>query len=158
MRLIVTPPTGRCPHFYHLWLRRIDGMHDNGGEHCIACLRAKRDARLTAKNTGETRLDLDPLGLLPPEPGSPVYYVCGVSPKGWGSNLHIALVEDAQGSVEVAGHDGTRVRAEGARAVTIPDVPDGFEARNARQTRCRNWRFAQGWFRPSAFPSILAPT
>lgn len=160
MILAVTPPAGRAsPHFYHLWLRRITGITDRAGEHCIGCLQCTRDPRLSAKTRGVTRLDLPPLqGFLGAEPGSPVHYVCGVSPKGWATNLHLALVDaPLSAEVEEVGWDGTRVLVRGARRVLIPEVPDGWEGRALAQTRCRNWRFAQGWFRTSDYPSVLSP-
>lgn len=155
MKLIITPRPGRAPAFRHLWLRRVSGMDDTHGEHCIGCLKAVRDPRVTTHGRGETALDLEPLEMLPPGPGSPVYYLCGVS-RLWRTNLHVVLVAGA-GEVEVFAYDGTRVRATGARAVTIPEVPELWEGRTSKQTQCRNWRFAQGWFRPSEFPALLGP-
>ncbi len=152
MRLTITPPRGRAPRFYHLWLRHITGMVDDGPCHCIRCLIATRDARVTAKNADRTELDLR-RELTPPVPGDPAFYLCGVSPAGWASNLHLAFVH-GDDTLTMTGWDGTRVEVVGASRIDIPVVPDGFEERAQSQTRCRNWRFARGWFKPE--PGLMA--
>jgi len=152
MIVTVTPKSAdRAPAFYHLWLRTVTGFKGQGTAHCIHALNATRDARMSTKVRGENRIVLPKLGLYA-EPGSPVNYICGVSPRGWNFNLHLALVDRPGALVEAVGFDGTRITVEDAVALVIPEVPDGFEGRALEQTRCRNWRFAQGWFAPSPYP------
>lgn len=146
---LVIEPRGTLSRFYHLWLRHVRGFIDGGGDcHCIRCLVATRDRRVSAKDAGPRRIDLA-AELTPAVPGDPVYYLCGVSPAGWSSNLHVPFTHDRDGVIDVRAYDGTRVLIEGARALPIAEVPDGFEGRPASQTRCRNWRFAREWFSPA---------
>ena len=134
---------GRIEGFRYFWAYYIDGY--NPEQHCQPGLRGRLLEEMSTKTAEVGRVvRADRMDRYP------YLYICGVGsgPKKLlrEKNLHFPL-EYAEGEVaEITTYNGYRVRAENARQLPIPELPDGRQGLEEEHTRCKNFRFAVSRF------------
>lgn len=151
----------------HLWLKFVNGF--DPAHHCQRGLWGWTMPSLQNKLQPGTPVGLGPGGPGTVRPyGKPgpwtstrydALYLCGVHESwDWSKNLHLVAIPDPGAVAELRASTGTLFRIAGARLVTIPDLPLGFDGRTAAFTTCRNWRFGVAYYglgpRPRAFDPL----
>ena len=144
--LEVTHPdgsSGPINGFRFLWAYYVSGYRPD--KHCQPCFIGARVPEFcTPTAMSGRRVELNRMHQYP------YVYICGVGsgPKSelWQQNLHFPL-RYAEGRVEeVTTYNDYRFRAENAERVTIPELPEGWEGKPRKHTRCKNFQFAVAMF------------
>ena len=63
-----------------------------------------------------------------------------------GKNFHLPLSFEAGAVVSAATYNGYVIRAENAKALPIPALPEGWKGRDLETTRCKNFQFGVEYF------------
>lgn len=146
IRLLVTHPelpAGRIQGFHPIWAFYVNGFRPEG--QCQDCLKGDRVADFVSTNAQSGRtIELDRMDRYP------FVYICGVAMGATSdrqaNNLHLPLQFEAGSVIELTTYNGYRVRAENARRMPIPSLPDGWQGRPLEQTRCKNYQFGVAYF------------
>jgi len=144
--LEVTHPkgtVGRIEGFRFMWAFYVNGYYPE--KHCQPCFKGSRVPHFcTPSATSGQRIEFDRMDR------QPYLYICGV---GSGrkvelkeQNLHLPLMY-AEGAVEEkTTYNGYRFRAENARRVSVPELPEGWQGKSREHWRCKNFQFAVAAF------------
>ncbi len=131
----------RC--FRWLWGKYVTGF--NPKHHCRACLLGERLSIFSGVLAAP--LNTRFVTALTPARGNHVY-LCGGHSRGYGSNLHVALVADRGHVCSIVTSD-IRIEIVGWRRVAIPDIDSETRLRlglTVPFARCRCFRFGAAYF------------
>ena len=81
--------------------------------------------------------------------GAPFGYVCGVTGRGYPTNLHVAFRPGKDAVIEEVLPHWQRLTIVGAERLPIPPLPEGWRGLDQSFTTCRNFRFGAHYFADS---------
>jgi hypothetical protein len=127
--------------FRHLWAKYVSGFDPT--VHCMKSLIGHRSTLITrTMQTTSAPLEMT-------ETRSFDYlYICGVT-GNWNTNFHFVLRPTVGVTVTATAYNGTRFIAEGAEAIEIPWLADGYCGLPREFTTCRNYQFGEAFYPPS---------
>jgi hypothetical protein len=136
-------PAGLIQGFRFIWAFYVDGFRPE--YHCQLCFKGRRHEEFYTGRACSGRVyafnGMDRY---------PYLYICGVGigpdEDRWKQNLHLPLTHAPGHTVARTSYNGYVFTASNAREVVIPPLPDGWNGRDWKTVRCKNFQFAVAQF------------
>lgn len=144
-------PDGLIQGFRFVWAFYVNGFRPE--RHCQPCFKGRRHVDFYTGNARSGRVyELNAMDRYP------YVYICGVGmgpdKDRWGQNLHMPLVHAPGQKVTRTTYNGYVFTANDAQEVVIPPLPEGWNGRDLKTVRCKNFQFAVAQF---GYPARVDP-
>lgn len=122
----------------YFWIKAVTGFDPSN--HCARCLKGHyvfTGPKMCWQMNRAVSLDLK---------GARLGYICGVTTRGWATNLHIPFRPKLGSVVEAELPNRQQLRLVDAEKLDIRPLPNGWKGFDRSFTTCRNFQFGVQYF------------